>query len=153
MSSFSHHRGSPSVNPPAKKASSQLEALEGSQGVTSLTVSNEADGPGGTGNVFSGEGGGGVGGAGRAGGGGGGGGGGDDQAVASAFRILKVRRERVAGDNLLKQHGVESLVTRACLYSLLWPCGGGSRGNGRILISMREGWGDMGAETLWKVCL
>ncbi|CAN0259468.1 unnamed protein product, partial [Hapterophycus canaliculatus] len=52
-------------------ASSQLEALEGSQG----------------GNIFSG---GGGGGGGSGGGGGGAAGAGDDQAVASAFRILKV---------------------------------------------------------------
>eukprot|EP00752_Nemacystus_decipiens_P002463 g2319.t1 len=70
-------------------ASSQLEALEGSQGVTALTVNNDNEGNGGdnnAGNIFGGGGGGGSGG----GGGGAGGGGGDDQAVASAFRILKV---------------------------------------------------------------
>ncbi|CAM9095659.1 unnamed protein product, partial [Laminaria digitata] len=75
-------------------ASSQLEALEGSQGVTALTVSNETSGSGGGGNIFPGGGGGGGGGggdgAGVGGGGRGSGGGGDDQAVASAFRILKV---------------------------------------------------------------
>ncbi|CAM9478652.1 unnamed protein product [Pylaiella littoralis] len=72
-------------------ASSQLEALEGSQGVTALAVNNDNGGKSGDnnggGNIFSGNGGGGGGGGS---GSGGGVGGGDDQAVASAFRILKV---------------------------------------------------------------
>lgn len=59
--------------------------------MNALTVSGDANASGGGGSIFSGggdEGGdaGGVGGSGR----GGGGGGGDDQAVAFAFRILKV---------------------------------------------------------------
>lgn len=70
------------------QASSQLEALEGSQGVTALTVNNDNDANGGgDGNIFSGGGGSGGGSGGSA---GGAAGAGDDQAVASAFRILKV---------------------------------------------------------------
>lgn len=57
--------------------------------MTALTVNNDNEGNGGdnnAGNIFSGSGAGGGG----SGGAGGGAGGGDDQAVASAFRILKV---------------------------------------------------------------
>lgn len=62
--------------------------------MTALSVSNETSGNSGGGNIFPGGGGGGGGdGAGVGGGGRGSGGGGDDQAVASAFRILKVRPE------------------------------------------------------------
>lgn len=98
-----------------RKASSQLEALEGSQGVTALTVNNDNEGNGGdnnAGNIFSG----GVGGGGS-GGAGGGGGGGDDQAVASAFRILK------ASAFWWERDGMERRVhTRNGMESVIYCC-------------------------------
>lgn len=81
------------------QGSSQLEALEGCQGVTALSVGGDLDGPGrqdgdGGESFFSrgstsGGGSDGMAGMGKV---AGGGSTGDDQAVASAFRILKVIR-------------------------------------------------------------
>lgn len=78
------------------QASTHLEALEGSQGVTSLTVSSDMDGAGSNGGGDDGSsmfpsGGGAASGA-PGSGPAGGGMVGDDQAIASAFRILKVSR-------------------------------------------------------------
>lgn len=90
------------------QGSSQLEALEGSQGVTALSVGGDLDGPGrqegGGGDKFFSRGGGSDGIVGKV---AGGGSTGDDQAVASSFRILKVIGTR--GDG--------GWLPSLCLYS------------------------------------
>lgn len=99
------------------QASSQLEALEGSQGVTALGVSNDMESGNAGGGIFSG-------GADGADGRVGGGGGGDDQAVASAFRILKVHAPRKCLVEVLdvpaRNVALQCIVQRLVWGDLAW---------------------------------